>query len=182
MSDHPLISRWCEDAAFDYTNTFLDEPPKLDITAVPPSRRGTVDVLISSDVLEHVMFPIADALRGMFDCLVPGGHLVLTCPYRKRGPSTEHFPWVRSYRVTETGIVVGADADGLELKLEDPVFHGGSGKTLEMRMLSLAVLVQELRTIGFDPIDVLDEPVPGLGIFPTDEMGVLVCRRPEGTS
>ena len=39
---------------FDYKNTFFDREPKLDITNINASEEGVFDLLISSEVFEHV--------------------------------------------------------------------------------------------------------------------------------
>lgn len=175
MSDHPLVSRYCMEQGFDYQNTYFDEAPVLDICRPTPDYLETADVLISSDVLEHVMFPIGRALGGMRRVIRPGGMLILTCPYVLFGPSTEHYPWMRDYVVQPNGSVIGIDWLGRERAVEDPFFHGGPGNTLEMRLLALDVLVDELDRAGFLQIQVHAESVPHLGIFPTDNMGVVVA-------
>src|SRR6266852_6406576 len=38
---------------FDYTNTYYDREPRLDITASNAERYGTYDFILSSDVFEH---------------------------------------------------------------------------------------------------------------------------------
>src|SRR6476620_9124807 len=39
---------------FDYTNTFYDREPRLDITATNSDRYGTYDFILSTDVFEHI--------------------------------------------------------------------------------------------------------------------------------
>src|SRR6266699_2252236 len=46
---------------FDYTNTFYDRQPHLDITEPHPDRHGTFDFILSSDVFEHVAPPVERA-------------------------------------------------------------------------------------------------------------------------
>lgn len=41
---------------------------------------GEVDVVVSSEVIEHLYSP-ARYLQNIYDVLVPGGHLILTTPY-----------------------------------------------------------------------------------------------------
>jgi hypothetical protein len=43
---------------FDYTNTFYDREPYLDITQPDPKLYGTYDFILSSDVFEHVPAPL----------------------------------------------------------------------------------------------------------------------------
>lgn len=175
MSDHPLISRYCTEQGFDYQNTYFDEAPVLDICNPTPNYLKTADVLITSDVLEHVMSPIGRALEGMRQVIRPNGLLILTCPYVLFGPSTEHYPWMSDYVVQPDGSVIGIDRLGGARAILDPCFHGGPGNTLEMRLLAIDVLVDELARAGFYRIQVLAEPVPHLGIFPTDGMGVILA-------
>lgn len=165
---------------FDYTNTFYHCEPRLDICSPGPERLGVYDFLISSDVFEHVPTPVSRAFDGAFSMLRPGGLLVLTVPFGWNPKTVEHYPDLESFAVVELGgrfVVVTHDKQGAFALDADPVFHGGPGTTLEMRLFSRGDLIDDLATAGFTDIVVHDETVPEWGIFPRSVYGVPVTAR-----
>lgn len=185
LSDHSNIEAWFSmQPGLNYTNTYLDHPPILDITEPDFAFKNQFDILISSDVLEHVMYPMSKSLCGHFDVLRPGGVLVLTTPWVTYGPHVEHFPWLVDYFLEKEGEtsnvqVIGVDSKGQNTIISNPIFHGGGGKTLEIRVSSLHVLQEELARAGFIDIQVRSELNSKIGIFPWSDMGVIVARRPQ---
>jgi len=181
LSDHSLLSSYLAELPnVKYQNTFFDENPILDISNPPREFRNNIDILINSDVLEHVMFPISKSLVGALKVLRKGGTMILTVPYSLRGPSVEHFPWMTNYTVdieVDPARVIGFDEHGESTILPEPVFHGGPGNTLEMRQLSLPVIVDELKKAGFSRIQHFYESIPELGIVPANGMGAVVARK-----
>jgi hypothetical protein len=179
LSDAPVLANYLSNLPrVTYLNTFLDESPILDIEAPPKSMIGAVDVLISSDVLEHVMFPVSKALNGSARLLSKKGILILTTPYQISGPSIEHYPWMVDYQVKleTTPRVIGYDQSGNEFQIPNPIFHGGPGNTLEMRQLNLSVLLDEFRKAGLSP-EHFFHSVPERGIVPANGMGVIIGFR-----
>jgi hypothetical protein len=82
LSDATLIEDYLSGLrGVRYKNTFFDVRPRLDITNPSIFLRGSADILISSDVLEHVFFPVSKALDGHSTVLKRGGLLILTVPY-----------------------------------------------------------------------------------------------------
>lgn len=184
LSDAPLIEKFFLGLEkVRYLNTFVDEAPVLDIVQPPKSFLSSADVVVSSDVLEHVPFPVNQALVGKFKILKPGGWLLLTVPYSVKGPSVEHYPWMVDYETViakpDLVRVIGIDRSGSKMEISDPVFHGGPGKTLEMRQLTLEVILDELKRAGFIDVRVLDEEQPTLGIIPTACQGVFIAKKPK---
>jgi SAM-dependent methyltransferase len=162
---------------FDYTNTFFHCEPRLDICRPGPERLGRYDFLISSDVFEHVPTPVAHAFEGAFAMLRPGGLLVLTVPFGWNPRTVEHYPDLENFKVVELGdrfVVVTQDKHGVFALDTDPVFHGGPGTTLEMRLFSSDDLMADLAAAGFTDIRLHDEAVPEWGIFPRNVYGVPV--------
>lgn len=154
--------------ALDYENTFLHREPKLDITALSPSREGTADFLISSDVFEHVARPVGRAFQNSFRLLKPGGVLVLTVPFSLEDTTREHFPELHDFRLEERDgkrVLVDRLPSGEEQAFDDLVFHGGDGATLEMRLFSLKGLMRELEAAGFTDVRVHGEPQFKYGIY-----------------
>ena len=52
-------------------------------------------------------------------------------------------------------MVTGIDKTGLEVVIPNPVFHGGPGATLEMRLFTLVEVRRLLKVAGFNRIQVL---------------------------
>jgi SAM-dependent methyltransferase len=156
----------------DYVNTWYDREPRLDITAVPEALAERHDLVISSDVLEHVLAPVQRAFDGLARLLRPGGVLVLTVPSVPGASTVEHYPDAVDYAVsTEDGstVVDLTRLDGSVHRAADPVFHGGSGATLEMRVFGLDAVLDHLRAAGFSGYRVLRDDVPRFGIVRRDE-------------
>ena len=151
-----------------YTNTFYHQEPRLDITSVDPSLVESVDILISSDVFEHVAPPICLAFENSFRLLKPGGTLILTVPYGFEPETIEHFPELYQYeiqRVEGKPILHNITRDGREQVFEKLNFHGGAGETLEMRRFSLEGVKRELEQAGFQRIELLDDPNFKYGVY-----------------
>lgn len=164
----------------NYTNTFLDTEPRLDISNVGPEDSAKYDLIISSDIFEHVFFPLRNSLKGCFDLLTSKGVLICTMPWNTFGNSIEHYPWMRSYNVhfSKSGevILIGIDADGNKRIIKDPIFHGGPGNTLEMRRINVYVLIDALRDVGFQDFDLRDMSVVSAGIRRADGVvGTLIA-------
>lgn len=155
-------------ALYSYRNTFLDEEPRLDITAPPADLAGRLDFLIASDVFEHVAPPVDRAFDGAFALLKPGGSLIFSVPYVLEPQTVEHFPELYDFRLIESGgghRLVNRRRDGGVELFDDLVFHGGPGQTLEMRVFGEADLLARLARAGFVDIVVHGEDDPGFGIF-----------------
>jgi SAM-dependent methyltransferase len=165
-----------------YVNTFFHREPRLDITQPDPAWLGRCDVVVSSDVLEHVAQPVAAAFGNCLRLLKPGGLLVLTVPFTHAGPHVEHFPELHDFRVTdeeEHRVLLNRTADGRRQCFADLVFHGGEGETLEMRVFSRDSLLAHLAEAGFTEIALRPEPELRSGIFWHHDWSVPVtARRP----
>jgi SAM-dependent methyltransferase len=150
----------------DYTNTFFDQEPRLDITAPPDDLLGSLDFLVSSDVFEHVRPPVQDAFDNALRVLRPGGLLILTVPALARGRTIEHFPNLHRFEIVEADepVLVNHRRDGGIERFGDLVFHGGGGATLEMRVFSIPAVRRHLESAGFVDIS-LQPDVPEFGVF-----------------
>ena len=63
-----------------HKNKYVDKPVTSDVLAMPFADKE-FDIVISSEVIEHVMYP-RQAIKEMSRVLKPGGILALTCPNR----------------------------------------------------------------------------------------------------
>jgi hypothetical protein len=122
----------------DYVNTFYHCEPFLDITDPPPNMIGQYDMLIVSDVFEHVPQPVFRAFTGAARLLREGGLLVFTVPYGHQAATIEHYPDVHEFTIEQDPPrVVNRTITGEVQTFPDPIFHGGDGLSLEMRVFSL---------------------------------------------
>jgi SAM-dependent methyltransferase len=152
---------------FDYTNTYYDREPRLDITEPHPERYGTYDFILSSDVFEHIAPPVARAFDEACKLLKPHGVLCLSVPFSLAESTAERFPDLHEFAVVSLGgspVLINRRKDGaLEIR-DDLIFHGGVGATLEMRLFSQNDLRGNLIAAGFQEVRFLSEPVPRFGI------------------
>lgn len=153
-----------------YTNTFYHKEPKLDITSIEPSRGGTLDFIISSDVFEHVAPPVSVAFANACRLLKPSGVMIFIVPYiNDLGSVTkEHFSDLYQYKIIKTSsgyILKNSTREGVEQVFDNLVFHGGEGSTLEMRVFSESSLLEEFHKAGFSRVKIYREPYFDYGIY-----------------
>lgn len=165
---------------FGYTNTFYHQQPRLDICDPGQEHLGRYDFLTSSDVFEHTPPPVRRTFEGAFAVLKPGGLLVMTVPFEGNAETVEHYPKLRSYgvvQVEDRHLVVARETDGAFRLITDPVFHGGPGFTMEMRLFSRQGLMDDLAAAGFVDIRVRERAAPQWGVFPPHLFGLPVLAR-----
>jgi SAM-dependent methyltransferase len=153
--------------ATGYRNTYFHQEPRVDIVDPDPALFGRFDFLISSEVFEHVPPPVERAFDGARRLLKPGALLVLTVPYGDQHDTVEHFPDLHDYEILDRegrSILRNTTRGGATQEFPDPVFHGGPGSTLEMRLFSEASLRRHLERAGFRGIRVVSEDVLAWGI------------------
>jgi SAM-dependent methyltransferase len=152
---------------FNYTNTFFHTEPRLDISNLPDDQKGRYDFVIATEVLEHVVPPVDTALVNLYQLLKPNGIAFITVPWI--GDVTqEHYPDLFDYQIVqEKGRwqVHNRTRDGRVEIFEDPVFHGGPGTTLEMRLFSGTDLVRRLEKAGFAKVEICRPTVREYGII-----------------
>jgi SAM-dependent methyltransferase len=98
MSDSDIIAMPLA-AKIGYQNTYLHQAPQLDLLRPPQALRGTVDVVVCAEVLEHIPPSIDVAINNLFALLVPGGSAIITVPYRLNEQTLEHYPRLHEYRL-----------------------------------------------------------------------------------
>jgi len=155
--------------SLDYTNTYYHQEPKLDITNISEDQTGTMDFIISSDVYEHVLFPVNRAFVNTIKLLKENGVFIFTVPYSKEGEEiVEHFGQLYDFEIEKNQgeyILKDTDENGSVREFNDLIFHGGPGSTLEMRVFSEKSLMKELSDAGFNNIKVYGEPYLKYGIY-----------------
>jgi SAM-dependent methyltransferase len=121
----------------------------------------TFDIILSSDVMEHVR-SFQRANEEIFRCLKPGGAHIFTVPF--------HEPDMLTRTLIDSG-------SGEDIYLEPPQFHGDahfSGKIPVYRIYGTDLL-DDLRTFGFEA-DMVRIQDSGSGIF--DGL-YFIARRPQ---
>lgn len=170
ISDWPTFSTYLA-PKIGYVNTQFDraiysEQMELDVTKPPDSILGTADIIICSEVLEHVAPPVQEAFDGLARILKPGGALIFSVPFTF-GRTVEHFPLLHDWKLVDGRkgrVLVNTTADGRAQRRRDLVFHGGGETVLEMRVFGYRALRRHFRRAGFRSVRVLDHDVPEFGI------------------
>jgi len=152
----------------DYTNTFYDRKPYLDITEPHPDQYGTYDFILSSDVFEHVAPPVERAFAEAFRLLKPHGFMCITVPSSAADEDTiEYYPNLHDYSIVELGgehVLVNRKPDRSIETYRDLEFHGGIGATLVMRQFSQRDMAHQLRDAGFSEVTFQADPAERFGI------------------
>jgi hypothetical protein len=166
---------------FSYRNTYYHQEPRLDISAVEiPADLRSNDFVISSEVFEHVVPPVAQAFENVSKMLKPGGLFILTVPYTNNKDTIEHFPDLYDFTLVEDHDAVvlrNRTREGVIQEFRDPVFHGGPGATLEMRLFSEHSIIQHLRKAAFHAIKVHREPDFAHGVWWPEPWGFPISAR-----
>jgi SAM-dependent methyltransferase len=151
-----------------YTNTFFHREPRLDIAAVSAELSARYDFIIASEVFEHVAPPVSRAFANARRLLKPHGVLIFSVPYTLDPDTREHYPELYDYRVVQSDgrwRLENRTPDGRVQIYTDPVFHGGPGSTLEMRLFSRSGLIREFSDAGFAGVRIADESHLEFGII-----------------
>lgn len=165
---------------FDYHNTFFDRAPRLDIAHAPESEFGRYDFAISSEVFEHVAPPAEAAFQNVCRLLRPNGVFVFTVPYSLESSTLEHFPELHEYDIARLGerhVLVNRTREGKVQIYENPVFHGGPGATLEMRVFSERGLREMLSGAGFREVCFHAGDCPEFGIVRQQQCSLPIAAR-----
>ena len=166
---------------FSYTNTYYHKKPRLDITQIDGSRENKYDFIISSDVFEHVPHPVAIAFANTCRLLKPGGLFLFTAPYEKHGITREYYPDLFDYKCEKRDgktVMINTTSNGVKQIFTDPVFHGGDGFTLELRMFTEPSLRRTLESTDFTSIRFHGQNFPRFGIiWPIDWALPITARK-----
>jgi SAM-dependent methyltransferase len=153
---------------FDYTNTFYDRDPFLDLTAVHPELYGTYDFILSSDVFEHVAPPVERAFEEACLLLKPNGFMCITVPSSAADvPTVEYYPDLYEYAIVQLGgeyVLVNRKKDKAIEIHRNLMFHDGMGATLVMREFSQKDLARQLHAAGFQDVEFQSRKMEAFGI------------------
>lgn len=154
---------------FSYQNKYFHEEPRFDITDISSEQTNSLDFIISSEVYEHVLFPVSTAFINTRKLLKDNGVFVFTVPYLKEGDSTiEHFGQLHDFeilKIDDNYTLRDTNRDGNVREFSNLVFHGGDGSTLEMRIFCEKSLIDELTSAGFTKIKFHGESYLKYGIY-----------------
>lgn len=140
-----------------YINTYYHQEPQLDITNVPEEQKRKYDFVICSDVFEHIVPPVSKGFQGCNDLLKVGGIMIFSVPYGFAEETLEYYPNLHNYKMIEIGggkYLQNIDVNGKIKIYPNPMFHGGDGATLELRLFSEASLMKDLQQAGFENIKI----------------------------
>lgn len=179
MSDPPALAERLA-AKFDYTNTFYHQAPRFDVLTMDQQHLGLYDVIVSSEVLEHVPPPPAPAFATLQRMLKPDGLLLLTVPYTLEPATREHFPQLADFGLVELAggtVLVNRRADGALETFDNLVFHGGGGSTVEMRQYAESDLRRILAEAGFAAVRIRGENCPEHGVVHRETWSLPIAAR-----
>jgi len=179
MSDSPQLAARLEEK-FDYINTYYHQSPRFDITHPDATEEGRYDFVICAEVLEHVPPPVERAFATLYRILKPDGVLVMSTPCGLSGEDREHFPDLHEYTLASLGsgtVLVNRRRDGKIEVLEDLVFHGGPGSTLELRLFMEPNLRQMLSAVGFHSIRYVTDTWPEFGAGQPEPWSLPIAAR-----
>ena len=168
MSDWPGYARTLA-KKFSYINTYYHKQPMLDITRVDEEECGKLDFIISSDVFEHVLYPVTRAFVNAGKLLKDEGVFIFTVPYTiDNGDTVEHFGQLNDFSIINENsryILRDVTKTGEVRVFKDLVFHGGPGSTLEMRVFSEKSLMNEFSKSGFNNVKIYRDSFLKYGIY-----------------
>jgi SAM-dependent methyltransferase len=145
---------------FDYRNTFYEREPQFDFSKPHIDLYGTLDFVLSADVLKHVAPRVETTLTEVYRLLKPHGFLVATVPCSSGEMLREHYPDLHEYRILPLGgtpVLVNRRRDGHLEVTDELAFHGGVGATLEMRQFTVPALYEELLASRFTNVRFFNE-------------------------
>ncbi len=139
---------------YSYTNTFYHCEPYLDVESrFSFLEYKPIDFIICNDIIEHTALPPAEVIPILYEALQPGGVLVLCAPTYNLSHHIEKYASFDYYEVEQTakGYKVNFKSKlGVAFTDNNPCFHGGPGRVLEIRLISEENLRYNLQSVGFE--------------------------------
>ena len=160
---------------FAYTNTFLHRYPILDIADPPDILMNSLEFVLCSDVLEHVLGDVDIAIRGLYSILRPGGFVVASIPL-SGSEHIEYFPDCTTVQAFENA-VEWTDKFGKLHVNQSPIYHGGDGRTLTFRQFTERSFADALTKGGFVDVRKLSR-YPAVSRRANFSAGLLIANKP----
>jgi len=182
----------------DYQNTFFHKKPRLDIKDIRNFNR-TLDFVISSEIFEHIEYPVSPAFLNLRLLLNNQGFVLFSVPYIITDRETsEYYPDLYKFEIIRekgTPVLRNTTRDGEVQAFRDLKFHGGADSTLiqaikrlifrsgnsvtlEMRLFTKNSLINEFKKAGFTDISFFHKEELKWGILQGNPCGLLIVARP----
>jgi hypothetical protein len=181
----------------DYQNTYFHKHPRLDIKKIRDFS-GTYDFIISSEIFEHIEYPVSSAFSNLRHLLNNQGFVLFSVPYIMSDKETsEYFPDLYKYEIVrEHGVPVlkNTTKDGELQIFKELTFHGGEDTTLiqtlkrlifqaedsvtlEMRLFTKHALINEFEKAGFTNLCFFEKKELKWGILWKNPCGLPIVAR-----
>ncbi len=159
LSDHHTYSPYLE-KIFNYVNTFYHCEPRLDITNSSDIEKYTeLDFIVSTDVFEHTRPPAELAFNNAASMLRKGGILIFSVPTNSDSQTVERYPSLNKYKIVnieDKYLIINININGTVELFSDPIFHGGIGEAVEMRIFSETHVISLLTDTGFNVMNIFN--------------------------
>lgn len=153
IADSVVVEKFLKSLFGDiYVNYHFHKSPQMDITDISENAQYKADLVVCSDVMEHIMSPVEKGFIGLNRLLNDKGILVFSVPHTDRsGNHVEHFPVLKEFKIigVKAPILIGEDMDGNKFEKADLIFHGGEGEVLEFRVFSETSLLKYFSVNSF---------------------------------
>lgn len=179
LSDSLLFSKIFT-KRLDYQNTWFHTEPRFDIMVPNGGLESRYDLIIASEVFEHVPPPVQTAFDNLAHMLKNTGIAIFSSPWESSGDSIEHFPDLHDWQVVQLRsgyALLNRTIDGRLQSFDNLIFHGGPGSTLEMRVFSIDGLLANCQAAGLDVTFAEDHPAYGILWEPWSRGMILRKRR-----
>jgi SAM-dependent methyltransferase len=162
---------------FMHTNSYYDQFPRVDLLKPTNDLHDCFDLVICTDVFEHIPNNIEKAFLNLYTIIKKNGLLVFSVPLVPVRNKTydvnlepeknelnqihkEYYPKLTSWEhiKVDNSIKWKDSKDEIHLNYE-PEFHGGDGLTLTFRLFSEDSVEAFLRSAGFRGVEVFVNPV-----------------------
>jgi SAM-dependent methyltransferase len=162
---------------FMHVNSFYNDFPKVDLLNLSKELHECFDLVICSDVFEHIPNNIEKAFMNLYTLIKMNGLLVFSVPLVKVSDKTydidldpkrselnkihkEYYPGLTNWDHNVSNNSIRWEDSNSEIHINnEPEFHGGDGLTLTFRLFSKDSIESFLRSVGFRGIELFVNPV-----------------------
>ncbi len=131
---------------------FIEADLERSCAGVPGTLIDRADVLVCSEVLQHVLPPVQSAFDALIKMIKPCGLLIMTVPYGFE-TTLEHFPNLHDWKLVRAGgetVLSNTTTSGEKETFSN--FRLYEDGKLEMRVFGLEDIRKALRLAGFTEI------------------------------